>query len=416
MDVKPIPAFYCCYLLRSTIRHASLYVGSTPNPRRRLAQHNGHVKGGAVKTSRISLRPWEMTCIVAGFPSNIAALQFEWAWQNAHLTRHIPHDERISFATTQIRTSPRTGRTRNRPGRPKTSLSDKLSNLHLLLRVPYFSQWPLELRFFSDDVFQYWQTWCQRVDAQISPRIKVWLDKPKTMQEPITQLVIEGSKPRRKFDEIGKGGVNGIDSTYASLRPALEKSQLLLEPDNDLACNLCKDSLDPKRDLITVCYQHTCQSIHHMTCLSSHFLQAEETTSLLPTSGECPSCKTNLLWVDLMKEMTLRIRGGNEVDKILRTKRRKPNSDVVQDNSHDIEELGGPEIDDIWEEVEEEVLTAADVVDEEDDDDDDASLTSAGSDLSHATARRVILKATVDGNLPTVIEDSDDEIIDLLSD
>lgn len=78
VQTKPIPALYTVYILRSTVRHSSLYIGSTPNPPRRLSQHNGTVKGGAARTSKASLRPWEMVGLVSGFPSMVAALKFEY--------------------------------------------------------------------------------------------------------------------------------------------------------------------------------------------------------------------------------------------------------------------------------------------------------------------------------------------------
>ena len=74
---KPIPPLYACYLLRSVPKPAALYIGSTPHPPRRLAQHNGVAKGGAKKTSN-DKRPWEMVIVVEGFMSRVSALQFEY--------------------------------------------------------------------------------------------------------------------------------------------------------------------------------------------------------------------------------------------------------------------------------------------------------------------------------------------------
>lgn len=82
-----IPPVYACYCLRSLSKANHTYVGSTPDPIRRFRQHNGDVKQGAFYTR--FARPWVMDMLVYGFPSKIAALQFEWSWQMPHVSRHL---------------------------------------------------------------------------------------------------------------------------------------------------------------------------------------------------------------------------------------------------------------------------------------------------------------------------------------
>lgn len=57
--------------------HAT-YAGVSPDPVRRLRQHNGELKGGAKYTTGRG-PGWKHVCLVKGFQDKIQALQFEWA-------------------------------------------------------------------------------------------------------------------------------------------------------------------------------------------------------------------------------------------------------------------------------------------------------------------------------------------------
>ncbi|TGO46626.1 hypothetical protein BOTNAR_0575g00030 [Botryotinia narcissicola] len=402
---RPIPSFYCCYLLSSNIRHSALYVDSTQNPVRRLRQHNGLAKGGAVRTSRGNLRPWEMACIVTGFPTSIAALQFDrWAWQNPHITLHIPPSARISYATQKKRSG--------HPKRPRHSLQSLLSNLHILLSVPSFSRWPLEVRFFAPDVHKAWVKWSKAATGSLRDTLPIITDFPPAESEVNDE---DGEIRDRPY------GIEALKVAYEDTKSHLEKGEQIFYPDMKESCDICDQDIQHNSGLYIICPNIDCNSITHMTCLSQHFLQGEKdeqsSEQLVPVQGRCSGCQMEIRWNDVVKELSLRTRGQKVVEKLLKPKRTKKGkgpatSQAIVEDEGDEEEEEEEQAHASEDYFDADEFFAQDVDREENefmdpDPEDSDALSNISMESSQSLKRKKTIGPFIKPKLITVIEDSD---------
>lgn len=220
-----------------------------------------------------------------------------------------------------------------------------LPNLHLLLRVPSFSRWPLKLHFFDEEVYGKWGAHC--VTADVGPlrrTLEVVTDfKPTAVEDLMTK-----TKPDSIFEdglsdsddddaaEVDAGqdeqsagpswGIHALPLDHSALAPYLEKGQDITTFEREGACVICREQLDHDGGLYAICPSVGCEGVGHLDCWSRHLLREQgedgDDTVVLPTEGGCPECGVAVRWGDMMKELTLRTRGQQEVDKLLRKSRR----------------------------------------------------------------------------------------------
>jgi structure-specific endonuclease subunit SLX1 len=196
------------------------------------------------------------------------------------------------------------------------SMHDKLANLHILLRAKSFERWPLQVKFFAEDVHKMWHRWTVNMPEVIRQGIEIEMD------ESMLQ------KTSLEDDPSNLIGIHRIDPTYQHMKTTLEKSQKLLHALEN-SCVICRSSLESAKEMALVCSNQECNSIFHIGCLSTHFLKGEygARDAIVPTCGHCPSCKVNLNWTDMVKDLSLRIRGEKEVATLFKEpKRRKKNT------------------------------------------------------------------------------------------
>nr|KAJ3418506.1 Slx4p interacting protein [Polyrhizophydium stewartii] len=254
----PRDFFYACYLLQSQLpgRDFAAYVGSTPDPRRRLRQHNGEIVGGAKKTRRN--RPWDM---------------FEWAWQYPHKSRHV-----------------RTGRFTGR--RRELFVNAKLDVLAEMLHAEYWTRWPLRIHFTNAAVQRVFEAF-RRPPAHVQVTFG-----------PLEDLVVA----QRPLD--APGSVNHRRVPLVSQEPDGQSADLHAETD----CIICFVLLDAaNQSSFLRCSRQKCKMRGHVICLSNWFIeeermaaQAREIRQILPIGGSCPICRQELNWGELVRDMRSR--------------------------------------------------------------------------------------------------------------
>lgn len=291
----------------------------------------------------------------------------------------------------------------------------------------------MTVNFFSGDVYDTWQSCHGNADAIVRSRIKVMFDVNQAVDvsQPANLSVSSQDNGKCKKEATGQGGIIGIDVGYTYLKGPIEKSTFLLADGETINCSVCGKKVGLERKLSLVCPAEDCKAASHLSCLGDKFLHDEGASdAIVPTSGKCPECKSETLWVDLVKEMSLRIRGKKElviltkkprgrkakVPKLAKagvSKAEVSESEDAADTDTDIGSLGA-------------ALLAADDEDdllqdkwrfqENDDDDDLTSVTSAASGFSDGIDMPSPGKPSVAApRLKTVIEDSewdDAEVLD----
>lgn len=212
------------------------------------------------------------------------------------------------------------------------SLTDRLANLHLLLGSNSFRRWPLKVTFYAEDVGRVWRGWCAREDVG---------GLPAGVEVATAETVI---------------GIESVDVGYGEMKGYLEKTKSTLEAAAPSSCSICRKDLAQDGNMILFCPSSTCSAAGHIECFSSSFTRNQQ-DSIIPECGQCPECATQLEWVDLVKELSLRMRGEKEIAKVLKvrkgraTKKAAPmvaETDAMEDEPSD---EADEDLDDRWHEL-----------------------------------------------------------------
>ena len=280
----------------------------------------------------------------------IAALKFEWALNNPHKSLLIPADKRAEAVK---------GLGRRKTGhlkRPRKSLVSVMEALRMLLGVKSFGRWGLRVHFFEEEVWRVWERVGggdggkgkgkakgkgksdegERREGMGELKVEVVTDfrgssLTATQGAPVDEDGEESDgngDNDEKVESEKKHGIYALALDYTPMKEYVAKGQDIFEFERQGNCVICNGDMGVGRGLYAICPNTGCEAVGHLDCWSRCLLKQEARSEgigrgdeILPVKGECLKCHGEVLWRDMMKELTLRIRGQAEVDKLLKKKR-----------------------------------------------------------------------------------------------
>ncbi|XP_064620620.1 structure-specific endonuclease subunit slx1-like [Lineus longissimus] len=255
---QEVEDFYGCYLLycENPKFKGRTYIGYTVNPTRRIGQHNkGKKAGGAWRTS--GRGPWSMVLIVHGFPNDISALRFEWAWQHPTKSRRLKSIQM---------------KKKNEHG-----YKSRFRTLSYMLRTGPWKRLPLTIRW-------------------LEPKYK--LDFEPDLLPPAHMAIAYGPVVSKKIQSPKKALLSTQESN-AQKTGCDDEDDIVVISQTQGRCSVCSRHVKNEDEALMKCLHRHCNMLSHMKCLAKYFLR--ESDHLLPVEGDCPKCKKSLVWGELIR-------------------------------------------------------------------------------------------------------------------
>jgi structure-specific endonuclease subunit SLX1 len=182
-----------------------------------------------------------MVLIIHGFPNDISALRFEWAWQHPDKSRRLDA---------------------SRKKKGESVFSYKIRILSKMLRTGPWNRLPLTIRWLKQEYKE---------------------DFPPSEQPPRHMAIAYGPIDLQKSKE----SVTEEEAVEPTSPVTLQQ-----------CCDVCYQTFKEDENGSLVCYHKPCKMIGHVLCLAKLYFKDG---MLIPIAGNCVLCGEELLWGELIR-------------------------------------------------------------------------------------------------------------------